>query len=120
MAAPSRPLAEVQILPSARLADGGAAIVVRLRILCQPNGVDGIQWEGFAGVAQGDLSGWKELTLDCDGRQHVQRVTIPVSAEPGTATFAPGPATVSVSILDENTLTQHATDTRTVDVKAAG
>lgn len=116
--APSRPLAEVRILPTSSLVDGGGSIAVKVRILCQPDGVDGIQWEGFAGVTQGDVAGWKELSLDCDGRQHVQFVLVPVSAEPGTAAFSTGTADVSVYILDENTLTQHATDGRTVKVTA--
>jgi hypothetical protein len=119
-AAPHRPLAEVAILPSARLAEGGAAIVVKVRILCQPNGVDGIQWEGFANVTQGDVFGWQELSLDCDGRQHVEHVVVPVSGPPGAPAFSQDEATVSVFLVDENTLTQHATDTRTVDVSPAG
>jgi hypothetical protein len=106
----------VRILPRARLTDGGTAFAARVRIRCQPNGVNGIQWEGFANAAQGDVSGNTELALDCDGRRHVKNVVIPVSALPGTASFRPGKARVSVFILDENTLTEYATDTRTVKV----
>lgn len=117
VAAVDRPLAEVEILPHARLADGGAALVARVRVLCQPNGVNGIQWEGFANATQGDVFGFAELALDCDGRQHVEHVVIPVSAPPGAASFTSGEATVSVFILDENTLTEYASDMRTVKVR---
>lgn len=116
VAAPDQPLAEVTVLPHARLAGDGAAVTASLRIVCEPNGVDGIQWEGFANAYQGDVFGYAELVLDCDGRPHVERVVIPVSAPPGAEVFTSGEATVSVFILDENTLTEYATDTRTVKV----
>ena len=42
------------------------------------------------------------------GRPHVEHVVLPVSAPPGTASFAPGSAEVTAVIMDENTLTQYA------------
>lgn len=113
----SRSPASVSVMPHARLVDGGAAVAVSLRIRCVPNGTDGIQWEGFVNVEQGDVFGWTELALDCDGRWHVEHVVVPVSAEPGTAAFVAGAATVTATLDDENTLTQYATDTRTVRVR---
>ena len=113
----SRTPAAVSVMPHARLVDGGAAVAVSLRGRWVPNGTDGIQWEGFVNVEQGDVFGWAELSLECDGRWHAQRVVVPVSAEPGTATFVAGPATVTAMLDDENTLTQYATDTRTVTVR---
>jgi len=65
--------------------------------------------DNWDGISYGDITGG-------DGRRHAQNVVIPVSASPGTASFTPGKATVSVFILDENTLTEYATDTRTVKV----
>ncbi|WP_199423070.1 hypothetical protein [Actinotalea solisilvae] len=113
----SRSPAGLTIMPHARLVDGGAAVSVSLRIRCVPNGTDGIQWEGFVNVEQGDVFGWKELGLRCDGRWHTQHVVVPVSAEPGTETYVAGPATVTAMLDDENTLTQWAMEVRTVTVR---
>lgn len=117
VAAPDRPLAEVTILPGARLTDDGAAITAKVRITCEPNGVNGIQWEGYANATQAGVFGFTEVQLDCDGRQHLERVVIPVLASPGPEGFAPGAVTVNVVIVDENTLTEHASDTRTVKAR---
>jgi len=112
-----RPLAQVSILPIARPTDGGAAITVKVRISCQPNGINGIQWEGFIDATQGDVFAWAGLPLVCDGRQHVEDVVLPVSAPPGTAFFTRGDATVRAVVQDENTLTTYASDARTVKVR---
>ena len=117
-AATGPPLARVTILSTAHLMDGGAAIAARLLVRCRPNGTDGIQWEGFVNATQGDVFAWAELPLVCDGRPHVEHVVLPVSAPPGTASFAPGTAEVTAVIMDENTLVQYAGDARTVKVVA--
>jgi hypothetical protein len=111
----AQPLAQVTILSTARIADGGAALTVRLRTLCQP--IETIQWEGFITATQGDVFAWSGPALQCDGRHHDQDVVLPVSAEPGTAFFVRGKATVRVVLQDENTLTTHASATRTVHVR---
>ncbi len=126
VAAPQRPvaersLAEVRILPHAHLVDGGATITVRVRMRCEPNGTDGIQWEGYIWARQGDVFAWAGLPLVCDGRQHVEAVKLPVSAPPETMWFTRGLATVNVSVVDENNmLTEYAADMRTVTVRGAG
>jgi hypothetical protein len=107
----------VTILPTARVTEGGAAITARVRILCQPNGIQGIQWEGFIDATQGDVFAWAGLPLVCDGRQHVENIALPVSAPPGTASFTLGDATVRAVIQDENTLTDYASDARTVKLR---
>ncbi len=112
-----RSLAHVSILPNAHLIDDGAAIAVRLRVRCQPDGTNGIQWEGYISARQGDVFAWAGVPLICDGRQHVTDVALPVSAPPETAWFTRGRATVLVSIVDENTLIEYATDTRTVKLR---
>ncbi len=111
-AATAAPLAQVTILPTAALDDGGQLMTVRLRILCQPNGTNDIQWEGFVDATQPGVFGWTELELDCDGRQHVEEVVLS-----GTPSFTTGDAMVSVVIQDENTLTSYASDARTVKVR---
>ena len=116
-AATDRPLAQVTILPTGRLTDGGAAITVRVRYLCQPNGINGIQWEAFISATQNDVFAWTGPALICDGRQHVEAVVLPVSAPPGTASFTSGEATVIAIIQDENTLVTYASDARTVKVR---
>ena len=116
-AATERPLAQVTILPTARVSQGGATITARVRLLCQPNGIEGIQWEGFIDATQGDVFAWAGLPLVCDGRQHVENIALPVSAPPGTAAFTFGDATVRAVILDENTLTYYARDARTVKLR---
>lgn len=114
-AAPPRSTAEVSVLPTARLAEDGASITVRLRVLCRPDAT--IQWEGFVSASQGDVLGWGQPALTCDGRRHVVDVVLPVSAEPGTASFRRGTATVTAWMVDENTLTEYARDVRTVAVR---
>lgn len=109
-----QPVADVTILPAAHLTDGGAAITARLLVRCRP--VDGVQWEGFVNVTQGDVFGWAGLPLVCDGRRHVVHVVLPVSAPPGTAEFTRGAAEVSAVIMDENTLVEYANDVRSVKV----
>ncbi|MDQ0375173.1 hypothetical protein [Cellulomonas humilata] len=104
------------ILPTAHLTDGGAAITVRLLVRCRP--VDGVQWEGFVNVTQGDVVAWAELPLVCDGRRHLVHVVLPVSGPPGTAWFTGGAAEVSAVIMDENTLVEYADDARSVKVFA--
>lgn len=111
-----RTLADVRVVPVARVADQGASVVVRVRLRCVPNGSDGIQWEGFVNVDQGDTFGWAGLPLVCDGRPHVVSVVVPVSAEPGTASFTRGRAQADVMLMDENTLTWYAHDVRRVSV----
>jgi hypothetical protein len=101
------------ILPAARLADGGTAITARVRILCRPNGT---LWEGFINATQGDTFTLAGLPLTCDGRPHVEAVTIAVN-DPATGTFEAGDVIVSASILDEDTLTVYAQDTELVSVR---
>ncbi|MGZ6976274.1 MAG: hypothetical protein ACXVKQ_20235 [Acidimicrobiia bacterium] len=105
------PRTVVMVLPAARVSRDGATITARVLILCQPNG---IQWEGFATVAQGDLSVLGGMPLACDGRPHVEAVAI--SRNDPETSFHRGQATVSAFILDEGTLEVHARDTRTVVV----
>jgi hypothetical protein len=102
----------VTILPTARLDDSGRLITVGVRILCQPNGVNGIQWEGFISATQRGAFAFAGLPLVCDGRPHVQAVELS-----GTALFTPGAAAVNAVIQDENTLTTYASDARTVRVR---
>ncbi len=113
-AATERPLAEVTILPIASLTEDAAAIIAKVRILCQPN--DDILWEGFLNATQGDATSFTGLPLICDGRQHVQDVVLPVD-DPTVMTFERGEATASAFILDENTLDLHASDTQVVNVR---
>lgn len=115
-AATERPVADVTILPRAHVTDGGASITVRLLVRCRP--VDGVQWEGFVNVTQGDVFAWAGLPLVCDGRLHMAHVVLPVSAPPDTAWFTPGGAEVSAVIMDENTLVEYANDARSVRVVA--
>lgn len=112
-----QPVAEVTILPVAHVTDGGAAITARLLVRCRP--VDGVQWEGFVTVTQGDVFAWAGLPLVCDGRRHMVHVVLPVSAPPGTARFTRGAAEVSAVIMDENTLVEYASDARSVKVKVS-
>lgn len=111
---PSPRVAEVSVMSTAQLVSGGDALTTTLRLRCEP--VPGIQWEGFVNAEQGDVFAWAELSLVCDGRWHTQSVTLPVSAPPDTAWFVPGRATVSVFLIDENTLTEYARDVRSVRV----
>jgi hypothetical protein len=117
-AAPPAPLAEVRIMPMAHLDDDGASLTVRVRVLCRPD--DAVQWEGFVSATQGDTFAWAGLPVRCDGRRHVQTVVLPVSAPEGTAAFTRGRASVSAVLQDENTLTTHAQDERTVAVLGGG
>lgn len=109
-----RPLATARVLPHARLVDGGKTVIARIRIMCQPNGVDGIQWEAFADADQEDATAFTEVILTCDGRPHVYDVVLPASEIIGSGQFTRGAVQVSIYVQDENTLTLHATDIRTV------
>lgn len=110
-AAAPRPVAEVEILPTAHLANDGAAIIARVRTICQPNG---ILWEGFIGAVQNDAGSFVGLPLVCDGRVHVSDVAL--SVDVSDPRFTRGEATLHASILDEDTLDLYDTDTRTVKV----
>ena len=111
MASPAT-LADVDILPTASLSDNGSAVTVRVRTLSQP----GTLWEGFINADQGGAAAFEELSLVCDGRQHVQLVVIPV-LNPDGPNFAPGEVTISAVIVDEDTLTVFGSDTQTVRVR---
>lgn len=105
-------LADVEVLPTASLSDDGTAVTVRVRSLCQP----GIQWEGFINGAQGAVTAFEELSLVCDGRQHVQTVVLPV-LNPEGPNFVPGDVAVSADIIDEDTLTVIDSDTEIIRVR---
>lgn len=110
-AATGRPPAHVSIISTTHLSGDGRSITVRLLVQCRP--VDGIQWEGFINATQVGVFAWGELPLVCDGRPHIENLTLD-----GTGTFTPGTAEVSAVIMDENTLDQYASDARTVKVVA--
>ncbi|GCE76850.1 hypothetical protein [Cellulomonas biazotea] len=117
-APPPVPPADVRVMPMAHVGDDGASLTVRVLLVCQPDGTDGIQWEGFVNASQGDTFAWAGLPLRCDGRRHVVTVDLPVSAPEGTASFTRGTADVTVVLMDENTLTTYADDQRTVRVRS--
>lgn len=107
-------VAAVDVLPTVRLDAGGIAVVARVRTLCQPNG---ILWEGFINITQGDLQVLAGLPLICDGRHHLTQVEIRIG-DPNTATlFVRGEATVGAVIMDEDTLTPYATEIQRVKVR---
>ena len=120
VACPMRPLADVKILPGAKLAADGMTISTKVRFLCRE--VDGIQWEGFLSANQGNVAGGTELSLLpgtagglCDGRQHVETFVLHVF---GFVPFEPGRTTVSAVIQDENDMLKvYATDERTVKLR---
>jgi hypothetical protein len=110
-AAKEKPLVEVAVLPVAHLADNGT-MTAKWRVTCAP-APDGIQWESFVIVGEGDITSFAQPPLPCDGRPHVEDVVFAATEIP----FLRADADVNAFVLDENTLDVYASDTRTVKVR---
>ena len=121
VASPVRPLAEVKILPNARIAADGATMTARVRIPVpaqRRHPVGGL----LGATTQGAAEAGTELGLlpgtaggICHGRQHVETYVLYVD---DSVQFKRGNATVNAVIQDENNgLKVYATDTRTVRLR---
>jgi hypothetical protein len=104
----------VSIEPKAKVVEGGAAVVVRLVVTCDP-GLETL--EANLSVSQDEASGFTGFGgFSCTGRPERLRVRVP--AQDGT--FDRGEAFASVFILriDPNTQqTEQGQDSRTVRVR---
>ncbi|MBN9186800.1 hypothetical protein [Microbacterium sp.] len=112
-AAPPSIRADIEILRTASLSADGSAVTVRVRSLCAD---DGTVWESYITAQQDAVFAYADPMLVCDGRRHVQTVTLDVIAPPGQR-LKRGTIEVDARIVDEATLTPVATDVATVRVR---
>lgn len=111
--APAGAATSVTIEPKAKRVEGGAAVVVRLTVTCDP-GLETL--EAFVSVSQDEAFGMAGIPTNCDGLSH--RHEIRVGNFGGT--YDKGQASVSAFILRIDPATQQTEqgqDSRIVKVR---
>jgi hypothetical protein len=111
---PASAATSVSIGPNAKAVDGGAAVVLRVSVTCDP-GLETL--EANVSVSQDEAFGLGGLGgFTCDGRSH--RLRVRIQAQSGT--FDRGTAFASAFILridPQTQQTEQGQDSRTVNVR---
>lgn len=111
--APAGAATSVTIDPKAKRVEGGAAVVVRLTVTCDP-GLETL--EAFVTVSQDEAFGMAGIPTNCDGLPHRHRVRVGNFG----GTYDKGEAQVSAFILRIDPATQQTEtgqDSRAVRVR---